>query len=239
MGKSYPADEMKHDIVYILKNNMDSDEIRYSLRSVEKNFPYNKVWFYGGCPEGIVPDEYVNFQQVGETKWQRSTSALAEACKNDDITENFWLFNDDFFVMKKARIPKPYITGTLMKRCKEIESRHQGMTTSYTRQMRRTDHALKINGYTRYNYALHVPMLINRAKALETLNTFSGQLLFRPLYGNYCGLDGVVTEDVKIFSLTERPQDPRFLSTNDESFAKGQVGELIRKTFPEPSKYEV
>ena len=37
---------MKHDVVYLLKNNYKStDELRYSIRSVVKNFPYRKIVF--------------------------------------------------------------------------------------------------------------------------------------------------------------------------------------------------
>ena len=60
----------KHDIVYILKNNYTSDELTYSIRSVCKNFPYRKIWFYGGAPEGIMPDVFVEYQQSGNNKWE-------------------------------------------------------------------------------------------------------------------------------------------------------------------------
>ena len=230
---------MKHDIVYILKNNMDSDEIRYSLRSVVKNFPYRKIWFYGGCPDGITPDEYVNFQQQGNSKWQRSTSALAAACHNDDITEDFWLFNDDFFVMKRIRNEKTYIRGTLLKRCRDIEDKNHGIQSSYCRQLRRADRVLKINGYSRLDYALHVPMLVNREKALEVLNAFPDIPMFRSMYGNYCGIEAEKMRDVKVQSLTDYPTDTKFLSTDDASFLKGKVGEYIRERFPDPCKYEV
>ena len=229
---------MKCDVVYILKNNMESEEIRYSLRSVEKNFPYRKIWFVGGKPNGIIPDEYMEFAQQGDSKWQRATSAVAAACRNDDITEDFWLFNDDFFVMKRIRVLKPMIRGTLLQRCKDIEARNSGMQTGYTRQLRRTMHMLKINGYPQLDYALHVPMLINRQKALEVMNAFPGCPMFRSLYGNYLGIEAQKVPDVKVTSQTECPTDARLLSTDDSSFYHGEVGKFIRETFSEPSKYE-
>lgn len=231
---------MKYDIVYLLKNDIDSNEIRYSLRSIEKNFPYNKVWFVSGCPEGIKPDGFIDFQQVGDTKWKRSTSALAAACRNDEITEDFWLFNDDFFVIRKVRSIKPMISGTLLQRCKKVEARNGNMQTGYTRQLRRAAHVLRINGYTQYDFALHVPMLINKAKALEVMNKFPDCPMFRSLYGNYCELESIKTKDVKITDLKMLPdEDAKFVSTEDKSFLKGAVGEYIRDLFPEPSKYEV
>ena len=45
------------DVVYVLKSNIDPEELRYSLRSVEKNFPHRYVWFVGSQPEGFKPDK--------------------------------------------------------------------------------------------------------------------------------------------------------------------------------------
>ncbi len=44
------------DVVYILKNDIKSDELRYSLRSVCESFPCRNVVFIGGCPNDITPD---------------------------------------------------------------------------------------------------------------------------------------------------------------------------------------
>lgn len=230
---------MKHDVVYILKNKVESDEIIYSVRSVEKNFPFRKIWFVGGCPNTIAPDVWVDFMQQGNSKWQRATSAIAEACKNDDITEDFWLFNDDFFIMKRIRVLKPMIRGTLQQRCKDIEAKNNGLQSPYSRQLRKAIHVLKLEGYPQLDYALHVPMLINRKKALEVINAFPNCPMFRSLYGNYCGIEAETVMDVKVRNNTSCPEDARLLSTDDASFYHGEVGKLIRETFPDPSTYEV
>lgn len=150
----------------------------------------------------------------------------------------FWLFNDDFYVLKRVRSEKPYIRGTLQKRVKDIESKHMGMQTAYSRQLRRTIHVLKRNGYKQLDYALHVPMLINRKGAIEVINTFPDSPMFRSLYGNYFDLGGTQIDDVKIQGDGEVPEDAKFLSTNDKSFIKSPVGDYIRSRFTEPSKYE-
>ena len=51
-----------NDIVYILKNDVEPNELRYSLRTVEKNFPHGRVFFFCGCPQGITPDRFVPFE---------------------------------------------------------------------------------------------------------------------------------------------------------------------------------
>ena len=51
-----------YDVVYFVKDTKENEELRYSLRTL-KNFPHAKVWFYGGCPEGLKPDHHVYVKQ--------------------------------------------------------------------------------------------------------------------------------------------------------------------------------
>lgn len=231
---------MNHDIVYILKNGYDSEEIRYSLRSVCANFPYRKVWFYGGQPKDIEPDCMISVKQTGETKWSKVCSSLKAICMNDDITPSFWLFNDDFFVMQKIEDLPPMVGGSISARVQRIMEARDGKESSYSVQLKNTARILKTRGYDRLDYALHVPMLIDRKKGLQTLEQFHGYPMFRSLYGNHHKIGGIITDDVKITALDIRPTGRELLlSTNDESFRKGMVGEYIRTTFPDKCKYEL
>ena len=114
---------MRHDIVYILKEDIGAEELRYSLRSVQANFPHRRVWFFCGCPDGITPDGYVRFKQTGRNKWQKSTSTFRKIAETDAVSDDFWLFNDDFFVMQKV-IDLPYmIRGSLTDRVAGIREK--------------------------------------------------------------------------------------------------------------------
>ena len=91
-----------NDIVYFVKESRENEELRYSLRTL-KNFHHRKVFFYGGCPDGLVPDQHIHVRQNQPTKWQKVQMMLKLACNNPHITANFWLFNDDFFVMQEVK----------------------------------------------------------------------------------------------------------------------------------------
>lgn len=230
---------MKSDIVYILKNGENSEEIIYSIRSVCKNFPYRKIWIYGGRPENIMPDCMVELSQKGNNKWEKVNNTLKAICENDDITPDFWLFNDDFFVMKKIRKVDYMIGGTLWAKAQKIGRKFGGRDSAYSTQLKDTARILRDKGYDRLDYALHVPMLINRKKALETLKEFKGCPMFRSLYGNHHKVGGVLVNDVKISSELEVPTGEEvFISTDDNSFNNGKVGEYIRSAFPDKCKYE-
>lgn len=223
------------DIVYFVKDTDTDEELRYSLRSL-KNFPHGKVWFYGGCPKGLKPDHHVYVKQDQPTKWANIFKSFKLACHNDDITKDFWLFNDDFFVMKPVKDGPNYYDGNLYKRVVTLEDTHHGMTP-YSQQLRYTLQELECMGCDTVNYALHVPMKINRKKAQELINIMDGPMI-RCLYGNYFKVGGKEHSDFKIDSLDKVYKDGDYLSTNDKSFNHGAVGKQIREYFPDKCKYE-
>lgn len=228
-----------NDIVYILKEDVEPEELRYSLRSVCKNFPYRKIWFYCGKPEGITPDEYVPYHQKGVMTWEKVTNTIREICRNKQITEDFWLFNDDFFIMKPVEDMPTYYDRTLFRRIQQIEKRRKGAPSLYSRQLRITREVLQDNGYKTFNYAVHMPMLINKKKALKVIGMFPNLYMFRSVYGNVMNVGGEQHADVKIITKDkEPPKDCDFLSTGDGDMSESAVGRFIMAQFPEPCKYE-
>ena len=227
-----------HDIVYVLKDDPPSEELRYSLRSVCKNFPYRKIWFFGGKPDGINPDEYVPMKQKGVEVYERSTSSIIQACKTPDVTDDFWLFNDDFFVMKPVEDLPPIFDRTLQKRIEQIRTNNGGGTSLYSIRLEQTKALLEADGKKTFNYAVHIPMLINKKKALEVFSHYPRSRMFRSLYGNYWNIGGRQMKDVKVNKKDDIPSKTSpFLSTNGVSF-NGETGAYIRKMFLDKCRYE-
>ncbi|MBQ3474468.1 glycosyltransferase [Candidatus Saccharibacteria bacterium] len=235
----------EYDIVYMVKDEYENEELRYSLRSVEQNWKYRNIWFCGGCPNGLKPDKMFPIKQEGFLKWDRVRDMLIKVCENDDISENFWLFNDDFFILKPmADDMQPQYNGELIPYIERIEKKHQGREDAYTSRLRQANNTLKKMGYTTFNYEVHKPMLINRKKALEVLKKFEGTPCFRSLYGNYYAIGGINKHDMKIkvlnygkMYLVEGTWE--FLSTSDDSFNYGQVGTFLREKFYKKCRFEL
>lgn len=229
----------KYDVVYILKKDIVPDELRYSLRSIEENLEHGNVWFIGGQPKGLTPDKAYPMEQKGILKWERARSSLIAACKNKEITNKFWLFNDDFFVLKPMESETPYFGGMLRDHILHIEHRYGDKRTVYTRALRYCEQVLKDADLTTFDYALHLPILVDKKKMLEAIETFPDCPMFRSLYGNYAEIGGVQHEDVKIVGMSNKfSKDADFVSTGDSSFAYGRVGVQIRRRFPEACRYE-
>lgn len=231
--------EGKHDIVYFLRDGVN-EELRYSLRSVEANFAYRKVWFVGGKPDGITPDEYMPIEQTGENKFERVRNMLIACCRNDNITKDFWLFNDDFFVMKYTHTDEQWTNGTLKQRINQIEGRENGgMPTAYSLKLRHLLRTLQKDGKPTLNYAVHKPMFINRKKALEVLEKYPNEPMFRALYGNYWCIKATDDADCKIRRCDRTIKtEKQFISTSDLSFIAGVVGAQLQERFKYKSRFE-
>lgn len=227
------------DIVYVVKDSAYNDELKYSLRSVEKNFPHNRVWFYGGKPIGVHPDKQIAIVQKGKTKWDRVRGLLGMICENDEITEDFVLFNDDFFVLQPVVNLPSFANGTLEGLADHIMEMNNGRPSPYTNKIIEASMLLKKAKCKTHNFELHVPMIINREKMLKTREKFPDAPASRSLYGNYNKLKPRELNDSKIIKLTGKPGLSKiFVSTDDRSFAEGEIGKYIRDMFPVKSRWE-
>lgn len=229
---------MPNDLIYILKADIDTDELKYSLRSVEKNFPINRVWFVGGQPKGLEPDIRLKHEQIGNCKWELIRSSMWKAVNAEDLTDDFFLFNDDFFVMKPVDTDsfRNFVDGTLERRIDELHS-ESGMN-AYTRTLFKLEQELKTLHEPTMNYDVHLPMLLNKEQVRSTLYKCSSPQM-RSAIGNINRLPFVIHPDVKVYDLESVPTDETYLSTNDDTFQKGKVGKYIRETFSKKSRFEV
>lgn len=230
----------KRDIVYILKNNPPTEELRYSLRSVAENWPVRHVWFIGGCPEGFRPDRKIEHEQTGGSKWERAKSSLIMACQCPDITEEFYLFNDDFFVLQPP--PEPFINyanGSIGHRIAEIITKNRNRGSAYTRGLEDLAYRLRRKGHDTISFAVHMPLLVDKKRMLDLLTSRESHFAFRSLYGNVCEIPYIYHRDVKIYDMQTVPDESwDYLSTTEQSFDFGKVGEWIRERFPNPCRYE-
>lgn len=230
----------KPDIVYFVKPAVVNNELTYSLRTLDNFKVGGKVWFYGFCPYNLRPDEFVDCEQGLASKWVRVRNMLVKVCQNDKITEDFWLFNDDFFVIKPVEKYVNEYDGDLKDFADDIYKKC-GVKTKYIERIYNLIRTLEKDGLPTKNYCLHKPMLVNRKKALEVLEKYPNEPMFRALYGNYWNIGEVEKGDCKIsrFNKKKIGDDWRFVSTDDGTFREDAVGKYIRERFDKPSRFEL
>lgn len=231
-----------YDIVYFLKDTYYNEELRYSLRSVEENFPHARVIFAGGCPVGFKPDLHIEIEQSRfERKNTNVKNNVRIVCENNDLTDDIFIFNDDFFILKHIESwESNCYNGTIAKLRENVLNNNKGCVSHYIRLLKKSEEILKQKGYTTKNFELHCPMLINRKKMLTILDKFNSAQ--RSLYGNvyFKEESGHLCKDRKIVNLSDdiRPSD-WFVSTDDSAFKAGKIGNTLRNKFAERSRFEI
>ena len=234
------------DVVYLVRPGDDNQELRYSLRSL-RNLPHNRVWVAGYKPSWVTNVGYVESPQHW-SKYVNSTKNLLAACDHPAISGRFALFNDDFFVLQPVCEVPTLHRGPVADVVADYNRRHgpTKMSDHYRQGMVSTARILERWGCEKpLSYELHVPMVVEGAvmaeavrKAIE-MDRRIVALHKRTLYGNVAGIGGEQSADVKILGRDRMwPEGSTFVSTEDESFRNGAVGEAIRSLFPDPSPYE-
>ncbi len=215
------------DIIYPYKLS-DTQELKYSLRSLV-NLEHNNVFIIGQEPKWLSNEAKVLTVPQLKSKYINLCFNIKQACLLPGVSDPFVIMNDDFFVMRKTvRVPDLY---------------RADIHTDIERVVRHgmwdwLDGFEKVrNAGGERSYELHVPMVVHKEPMLEALERFGPTPVWRTAYGLTAGLEGYIYKDVKVKSMTE-PATGRFVSTNNKTFAHGQVGKDIRAAFPQPSPYE-
>lgn len=225
------------DCVYICRSG-ENEELRYSLRSIEKNLEYENLWIVGDAPDWYYGNLKTTIKNAG--KYTIARTNLYKIAESDDIAEEFILMNDDFFVMQHFSTPPTWHNGLLEDSIKERARKAPG---SYTEMLRETYSKLRrMSIETILDYELHVPMKMTKTGLRQAL-MLGG--LWRSMYGNMNNVGGEEHKDVKLYkresSLRNHDLDiytSPFLSTTDEAFPD-LLDQRLRDAFPDPSQYEL
>ena len=227
------------DFVYICKSG-DNEELRYSIRSVVYSFPDARVWLVGGKPDWYSGN-YIPVDQ-NHHKYINAINNLSALCNSEEISNEFVLMNDDFFIIKKIDGIDQFYNGLLSEKIDKYTS----ITGSsmYIKKLILTNTRLIEQGILKpYDYELHIPMVMQRNKLLPIIKKYPN-CLWRSMYGNIYNVGGTQMEDVKVYTnprhaarSNEITNNSIFLSTEDQAF-KMMLDRLLLKMFPDKSKYE-
>jgi hypothetical protein len=228
------------DYVYICKDG-DNEELRYSIRSVLKNAPEGNVWVVGGKPEWYSGN-YVAVDQT-KKKIDNARANLAAIITTREISNEFVLMNDDFFIVNPISEIKIFNGGSLLQKIYEYYDLVP--RSSYLQKLSETHTELKMLGIRNpLDFELHVPMVMQKDNLKRTLRNKIA--LWRSYYGNLYSELGTEMSDVKVYkdgSLVSRSFDYKniasdYISTDDDAFEK-VLEDILLNMFPEPSPYEL
>jgi hypothetical protein len=227
------------DFVYICRDG-ENEELRYSIRSVLLSFPEAKVWVVGGKPKWYSGNHV--FLEQDNNKYVNAVNNLKAVCNTPDISDNFILMNDDFFIIKKIETVEQFYNGLLSEKIdKFIKITGSSM---YIKKLITTNNKLNKLGFTKpLDYELHVPMPMHKAGLLYILNQYP-ECLWRSMYGNLFNVGGSQMEDVKVYKnkrhaarSAQITKNSIYLSTEDTGLTI-MVDNIFKELLTNPSPYE-
>ena len=227
------------DFVYICRDG-ENEELRYSIRSVLNSFPEAKVWLVGGKPEWYsghcVPVEQ------NSNKYANALKNLKSLCEHPEISDNFVLMNDDFFIIKKINSVDQFYNGLLsdkIDRFTQITGSSMYIKKLITTNKKLIDLGIK----NPIDYELHTPMPMNKTGLLDVIEKYP-ECLWRSMFGNLYNVGGTQMDDVKIYvnkrhlaRSNEITDNSIYMSTEDTSL-NVMLDKMLRQMLPDPSIYE-
>lgn len=233
----------KPDVVYVVGPG-ERPWLRYSLRSVARNLPHRTVWIVGAVPRWVAPAAGRIFLDQPAIKWDAARQNFLTACRIPAVSDEFYLFNDDFFVMGPVETVPPMHRGRLRDQIDHFT--RTGLRGPYLAGMKESYWTLARAGVADpVSYDMHVPMLVDKRKwlaadrrATELREPNVRAKFSRTFYGNVNGIGGELTRDVKVTSMVGALPPGPYASTDPTSW-RGMAGRMIKRTFPTPCEYEM
>ena len=152
------------DLVYVLGSGSqwNNNELRFSLRSVEKNLiGVGKIYIIGENP-GFLTNKVIHIPHadpLNQNADGNMAMKIIRACQEPKLTKNFLFMNDDFIINKPmvAKNIKWMHKGDFKNRSEEYWK-----AQFYRYRLRRTYDLLLALGLPALQYDYHAPMIFNK-----------------------------------------------------------------------------
>ena len=227
-----------------------NDELRWSMRSVRKNYQGNvKIMLVGDKPDWYNgPHIAVKRLPRGASRaFRDSLNKLMTAVADDSVDEEFiWMMDDIYMVqpVTEAQIKTHYYQSEFTPR--KIENRKQG--NKWQRLKNATMRVLMENGLPLRDYATHLPQHVEKAKFKELVCRFNpcntqSTLLWEILYGNTFATEYKPSKHVLYRTLKKKDyhafknQKRLFVNNGNHAWCEGLRGYLY-ETFSDSLPFE-
>lgn len=209
-------------------------ELRYSLRSIEKNLSgFDRVFIAGET----VPDWLTNVVHLpikDDPKRVPDWNIMNKVSNADGISENFLFINDDHFIMKPYQVETfpNYYHSTL-----DIYCRRRGRD-GYGYRAINTKNWLVEQGLKLLHFDIHYPIIYNLKAFREVMDKVPWDkekhgFIVKSLYGNYMKLPGTYTYDNKTSKI-----DPRLPVFSTYPHMTISLMNYLKAILPKPSRFE-
>jgi len=234
------------DLVYLCKSiPTGNHELRFSLRSAERNLHFDKVFIVGYKPE-FLNDKVIHIPMpdVDKNKHINVARKIAEILCDKRISDDFILMNDDFYILREyKKIPYYYNKSirewTWRAREKDMQSFH-GMKWA----------AIVEDLYEHFPdgkfFETHFPMVYNKQMLTDVIRKYKLRET-ATIRSHYCNeyKDKIEIEESKdykihdIDALRKLQEYKDFISTTNITANHPLFKSFIKSRFTKSSSYEI
>jgi len=232
------------DLVYVVGRPAlcDFNEIKYSIRSAEKNLKFDRLFLVGYVPKFIFKKSIYNLE-IGdycENKYKNVAKKVAGIMDSKAISEDFIYMNDDFFLLDKFKKVPYYHMGKIA----DWVEHYPKAKLKYYENICKLHKDFPDGLF----FETHFPIVYNKEKAKKVIAKYKLKITIM-LRSYYCNeyideLDGVEkTFDYKIYNERDfeiiTSNSPSFLSCTNGSGRLDKFRKYIDGKFPEKSRFEL
>lgn len=241
------------DVVYVLGtgSKWNDNELRFSLRSLVANVSgIRNIFVVGAKPAWLQNVIHIPANDGFNPAINADANIInkvLQACWDERLSDNFLFINDDHLILKPIDI-------------NQVPAFHKGDMKDYDSdfwklnywrgRLHRTMKTLSARGLSTFNFDCHAPILMNKTRFPEIMNSFNYGfeigLTMKSLYGNseYSDSGVLITKEKQtIFrnytlqELNERLSNCQFMAFCDQGLNNSLIYWLWSK-FPDQSEYE-
>jgi hypothetical protein len=227
------------DLLYPLSNESgwNNNEIRYSLRSMEKHISgIDRLFIVGEKPDFLTDFIHIEMSDPNDCREMNIMEKIRAACVNG-ISQKFLFCNDDHFILKDYEATKfPYYSdGTLS------QAVHKHTKDNYKNTIRNTINVLKDWDLPANHFDLHCPIVYDREKFVEIVDSYVWKgrptYVIKSLYCNSLNIAPVPCKDNKYMMKGKINLQHPFLSL--ASNVDRNTRRELERLFSKKSRWEI
>lgn len=221
------------------------NELRYSLRSVEKHLSgVRQVVIVGERPKFLknvhhIPYPDRNFGNRNRNIYEK----ILQAAKAEEVSEDFYCSSDDIFLLQDFDVNTfpCFQRGPLAEQIGSCER-------SYRNTLINTEKALQVKELPTVNFNLHSPFIFNKYDFLRVMRLYKQEIAHgyavKSLYANSLQLQGEYLQDCKPKQPLTRTEITAviagrpFFSIGDTCL-DSTMKSFLQEQYPEKSRWEV
>ncbi len=222
----------------------DTTELKYALRSLEKNFKdLGEVYIIGHKPKWINNVNHIDYDDLyPDNKGACIISKLIFACDCPQISKDFLFCSDDQLMLKpmKSKDIKPYYIYDLK------DFKFSGENKFWMKCLKNVQEVLEYQGLPRYNYEPHYPLILNKNKFRKVMDGYDWKGRLYPTlslyFNNIVKNHKQLPDNYRVFYANElgdlSAMDRCNFAGYDDYALSMKFIKKIDSLFPNKSKYE-